>query len=149
MKFDELDLTILNNLQQDGRMSFRELGRKLNVPHTTVFTRVERLKKNGVIKKFAAMLHPHEVGGQINMIVVDTPPRESKEMAKKIAELDEAKKVFRTFDGKIIIKAVVANHPQKKGIEDFLTQLDGYPFTLYTINDIVKFDHTVSKEVLR
>ncbi|MFH1788505.1 MAG: Lrp/AsnC family transcriptional regulator [Candidatus Altiarchaeota archaeon] len=149
MKLDNLDLTILKNLQENGRMSFRELGRKLDVPHTTVFTRVERLKKKGVIKKFAALLHPHELGGQINLIVLDAPPSESKGIAKKIAELDEAKKVFRTYDGKVIIKAVVPSNSPEKGLEDFLTKLDGHHFTLYTINDIVKFDHIVHEDILK
>ena len=114
MKLDELDLTILNKLQENGRMSFRELGRKIKVPHTTVFTRVERLKKRDIIKKFSAILHPHDVGGQINLIVIDASPKESKEVAKKVAEFDEAKKVFRTFDGKIIVKAIVPNSPNKR-----------------------------------
>ena len=148
MKLDELDLTILKNLQEDGRLSFRELGRRLNIPHTTVFTRVERLKKRGVIKKFAAILHPHELGGQINMIVLDANPSESKALANEIAELDDAKKVFRTLDGKIIIKAVVSNSPDK-GVEDFLTKIEGHPFTLYSVKDIVKFDHTVHEDILK
>lgn len=148
MKLDELDLTILKHLQEDGRLSFRELGRRLNIPHTTVFTRVERLKKRGVIKKFAAILHPHELGGQINMIVLDANPSESKALANQIAELDDAKKVFRTLDGKIIIKAVVSNSPEK-GVEEFLTKIEGHPFTLYSVKDIVKFDHTVHEDILK
>lgn len=149
MKLDELDLSIIKNLQDDGRMSFRELGRKLDVPHTTVFTRVQRLKRKGIIKKFSAILHPHEVGGKINLIVLDASPAESKKVAQKIAELDEAKNVFRTFDGKIIIKAVVSGKSEDKGIEEFLTKMDGIPLTLYTINDVVKFDHGVHEDILR
>jgi DNA-binding Lrp family transcriptional regulator len=149
MKFDNLDLTILKHLQEDGRLSFRELGRKLKIPHTTVFTRVERLKKKGVIKKFAAILHPHELGGQINVIILDTNPSESKVVAKKIAELDGAKNVFRTLDGKIIIHAVVPGNPSEGGIESFLTKIEGRPFTLYSINDIVKFDHKVHEDILK
>lgn len=149
MKFDNLDRTILQYLQQNGRLSFRELGRILDVPHTTVFTRVERLKKKGIINKFAAIVRPHENGGQINIIVLDAPPSQSKNIAKKIAELDEAKKVFRTSAGKIIIKAVVPTHPDGEHLENFLTQLEGHPFTLYTVNDIVKFDHIVHDDILK
>lgn len=149
MKFDQLDLTILKHLQDDGRLSFRELGRKLDIPHTTVFTRVERLKKKGVIKKFAAILHPHELGGQINVIVLEPNPSESKSLAKKISELEGAKNVFRTLDGKIIIHAVVPSDPEAQGIEDFLTKIEGRPFTLYSINDIVKFDHKVHEDILK
>ncbi|HIE33980.1 MAG TPA: AsnC family transcriptional regulator, partial [Candidatus Altiarchaeales archaeon] len=48
MKIDKLDVEIIKNLQQDARLSFRELGQKLNVPHTTVFTRADRLVEKGI-----------------------------------------------------------------------------------------------------
>ena len=99
MKIDNLDLEIIKNLQQDARLSFRELGRKLNVPHTTVFTRAERLLERGIIKNFSAVLHPHDLGLQIGFIVVDTSAAQSKETAWKLAGFDEVRKVYRTFDG--------------------------------------------------
>ena len=146
MKIDDIDLEIIHHLQEDGRMSFRALGKRLGVQHTTIFTRVQRLKKKGIIKKFSAILHPHDVG-QIGIIVIDAPPSESKEMAEKISKFPEAKKVFRTFDGKIIIKAVIPHHPEQRGFEDFLTKLNGYPMSVYPIHDIIKYDHTVDKEM--
>lgn len=146
MKVDDIDLEIIDNLQEDGRMSFRALGKKLGVPHTTVFTRVQRLKRKGVIKRFSAILHPHDVG-QIGIIVIDAPPSESKEIAERISLFPETKHVFRTFDGKIIIKAVVSHHPEQKGLESFLTKLNGYPMTVYPVHDIIKYDHRVDKEM--
>jgi DNA-binding Lrp family transcriptional regulator len=41
MKIDELDLEIIKYLQADARMSFRDIGKNLGVPHTTVFTRAD------------------------------------------------------------------------------------------------------------
>lgn len=148
MKIDETDLNIIQHLQEDGRLSYRELGRRLDIPHTTIFTRVERLKRRGVIKKFSAIIHPHESGGQIGIVIIETPPSESKKVAEDIAKFDEAKKVFRTFDGKVIVKAVVPNHSGQKGFEEFLTKLNGYPITVYAAHDVVKYDHSVHREIL-
>ena len=148
MKIDELDLKILQNLQDEGRMSFRKLGRKLDVPHTTIFTRVERLKKKGIIKKFQAVIHPHEQNGQIGLIVLNVPPSESKRIAEEVSKLKEAKKVMRTFDGKIIIKAVVSKDGNR-GLEEFLSKLEGYPMTVYPIHDVVKYDHGVHSEIIK
>ena len=39
-------------LKADGRISYRELGDRFNIPHTTIFTRVQRLVKFGAIKRF-------------------------------------------------------------------------------------------------
>lgn len=148
MKIDNLDLDIIHNLQDDGRLSYRELGRKLGIPHTTIFTRVERLKRKGIIKKFSAIIHPHESGGQMGIVVIETPPSESRKVAQDISRFDEAKKVFRTFDGKVVVKAYVPNHSSQRGFEDFLTKLNGYPITVYAAHDVIKFDHSVQREII-
>jgi len=149
MKLDDLDLTILDHLQQDGRVSLRKLSQKLSIPHTTVFTRVERLKKQGVIKQFSAIVHPHETGGQLGVIIVEAPPSESKKVAEQISQLEEAKKVFRTFDGKIIVKAVVPQQEGHKGLEDFLTKLNGHRMQVYPIHEVIKFDHKIHDGILK
>lgn len=44
-KFDELDLGIIEALQENGRMSFREIGRRLEAPDATIRSRVNRLEQ--------------------------------------------------------------------------------------------------------
>ncbi|MEA3254944.1 MAG: AsnC family transcriptional regulator [Candidatus Altiarchaeota archaeon] len=149
MKIDNLDLKILKHLQEDARLSFRKLGKKLGVPHTTVFTRAERLVKRGVINKFAAILHPHELGLQTGFIIIDAPPSESKQIAQKVAGFNEARKVFRTFDGKVIAKIVVPNHGTHEGFEDFLTRLNEPALRAYSIHDVVKYDNAIHPSLLK
>lgn len=149
MKVDDLDLKILQHLQNNGRMSYRELGRILDTPHTTIFTRVEKLKNKGVINKFAALIHPHEQNAQIGVIVINSSPNQSKKLAEEISKHKEAKKVFRTLDGKIIIKAVVTNEGGQQGLEELLSRLNDHPMTVYPIHEVVKYDHTIHDEILR
>lgn len=146
MKIDNLDLNIIKHLQEDARLSFRELGQKLGVPHTTVFTRAERLQDRGVIKKFSAILHPHDLGLQIGYIVINVPPSQSRDVANHVANFEETRKVFRTFDGKIIAEVLV---PEKhKGLEEFLTKLNVSPIEVYPVHDVVKFEHKIHDEAL-
>ncbi len=147
MKIDNLDLEIIKNLQQDARLSFRELGRKLNVPHTTVFTRAERLLERGIIKNFSAVLHPHDLGLQIGFIVVDTSAAQSKETAWKLAGFDEVRKVYRTFDGKIFAKVIVPEGHH--GFENFLTKLGDMKINAFPVHDVVKYDHSIPESGLR
>jgi len=147
MKIDSLDLEIIKHLQEDARLSFRHLGRKLKVPHTTVFTRAEKLVKKGVIKKFSAIIHPHDLGLQTGFIIIDAPPAQSKQMAEKIAKFNETQRVYRTFDGKIITKVVVSD--QHKGLEKFLTKIGDYPMTTLAVHDVIKFDEGVHHETLK
>jgi len=51
-KIDEIDERILDELRENSRVSYRELARSLGIPHTTVWTRIEKLRKRGIIKKF-------------------------------------------------------------------------------------------------
>ncbi len=148
-RIDKLDLEIIKHLQDDGRMSFRELGRKLDVPHTTIFTRVNRLMDQGVIKKFSAVIHPHEIGFQIGYVIINTPPSQSKKVAIEISKFNEARKVFRTVDGKVIVKTVVPNHTVHDGLEKFLMKLNGHEMSVYPIHDVVKFDHTMHEDALK
>ncbi|VVB55105.1 putative HTH-type transcriptional regulator [uncultured archaeon] len=148
MKIDDLDTQILENLQSDARMSLRELGQKLGVPHTTVFTRVNRLVERGVIDQFTAKINPHDLGLKLGIIMIDAHPSESKKIAEEIAQHEEVQKVFRTFDGKIIVKVVVPNAEENVGFEEFLKKLDGHHMTVYPVHEVVKFEHTIPRSLL-
>ncbi len=56
MDLDALDRGILRILQEDGRMSYSEMARRLGVPESTIRLRVKKLKERGVIRKFAALM---------------------------------------------------------------------------------------------
>ncbi|MBN2251204.1 MAG: Lrp/AsnC family transcriptional regulator [Candidatus Altiarchaeota archaeon] len=149
MKIDKLDLEIIKHLQDDARLSFRKLGKTLGIPHTTVFTRAERLVEKGIINRFSAILHPHDLGLQMGFIVLDAAPSESKRIAQKLSAFPEANMVFRTFDGKIISKIVVPNQKPHAGLEEFLTKLNGCPFTAYPIHDVVKFESSIHPDLIK
>ena len=151
MKIDNIDLEIIKHLQEDARLSFRKLGKHMGIPHTTVFTRAERLLKKGVISRFAAVLHPNELGLQMGYIVINAQPSESKRIAEKLAGFNEVQQVFRTFDGKVISKVVVPN-PQGKphvGFEEFLMKLNEPNVTALPIHEVVKFDDTIHPDLLK
>lgn len=46
---DAVDLAILDQLQEDGRVSYRDIGQKVGVTHATVRTRVQQLIDSGVV----------------------------------------------------------------------------------------------------
>lgn len=50
---DKVDWTILRELQEDGRRSFREIGRNLALSERTVRTRVHRMRENGTLRILA------------------------------------------------------------------------------------------------
>jgi len=147
INLDALDREIIKHLQEDGRLSLRELGRRLNVPHTTIFTRVNKLVDKGVIKEFSAILHPHKLGFRLNFVVIDASSSDSKAIASALAECEEVMKVFRTKDGKVIVKAI-ARDSDPKCFEDLLSKLSKYNPTVYPVDDVVKYDHKLHDDFI-
>jgi Lrp/AsnC family transcriptional regulator for asnA, asnC and gidA len=58
---DELGQNIVEELQQDARQSYREIGRSLNVSEGTVRNRVKSMLNSGAIK-ISAVPNPQKLG---------------------------------------------------------------------------------------
>jgi Lrp/AsnC family transcriptional regulator, leucine-responsive regulatory protein len=68
-ELDDLDWRILGELQADGRLSFKELGRRVNLSSPAVAERVRRLEESGVITGYKAEIDPHRAGYPISAYV--------------------------------------------------------------------------------
>lgn len=56
MTLDETDLRILAALQEDGSLTNKQLAMKVHLSPTPVFERVKKLRDEGYIKKYVAVL---------------------------------------------------------------------------------------------
>lgn len=68
-RFDDVDRSILAELQADGRVSFSELGRRVGLSAPAVTERVRRLETQGVITGYRAIVDLEAVGLPIEAIV--------------------------------------------------------------------------------
>jgi len=59
---DDTDWRILAELQEDGRLSYNQLGKRVNLSSPAVAERVRRLEEAGVITGYRAEVDPAEVG---------------------------------------------------------------------------------------
>ncbi len=55
-KLDKVDLQILRTLQDNARLTTKELASRVSLSSTPVFERLKRLENNGYIKKYIAVL---------------------------------------------------------------------------------------------
>jgi DNA-binding Lrp family transcriptional regulator len=58
---DKIDQQIIQELQKDGRQSYREIARKLHVNDGTVRVRVRNLHRKNIVK-ITAMVDPDQLG---------------------------------------------------------------------------------------
>jgi len=59
---DSTDWKILRHLQQDARLSYNELGRRVGLSAPATAERVRRLEEAGVITGYSAQIDPTKVG---------------------------------------------------------------------------------------
>lgn len=65
MKLDDIDKKILRLLQNDAKLSVKELGDQVNLSSTPVFQRIKRLEKLGVIQGYSAIIDPDKIRTRI------------------------------------------------------------------------------------
>ena len=91
IELDDLDIAILQQLQEDGRRPFSEIGKSLNISSGTVRNRVARFMETGVFK-VVGWISPLAVGfkapAQIQVVV--EPPELLDAAVEAIAEIPEA-----------------------------------------------------------
>src|SRR3978361_530724 len=66
---DAVDLKILRNLQDDGRMSLADLAGKVGLSPSPCLRRVRMLEKAGVIARYVAVLDQQAVGLPVSVFV--------------------------------------------------------------------------------
>ena len=70
---EETDRKIVSLLARNGRMSFTELARQAGLSVSAVHQRVRRLEQDGVIKGYAAMFNPEDIGLPLTAFVSVKP----------------------------------------------------------------------------
>ncbi len=73
-ELDDIDVDIVRSLQQDGRKSFRQISRDLNISTPTVQARYQRLVNIGLIKSISPVIDSTNI-------------------------VDTKKKLIKTYDG--------------------------------------------------
>jgi Lrp/AsnC family transcriptional regulator for asnA, asnC and gidA len=107
---DELDKQILETLQQDGRISFADLSRKLNTAEATLRFRVKRLQDAKVITRFAALLDPAKVGFAVSgAILLKIDPAHLEEACKKLTAFNETVYLFQSTGEYDIVSVIFAH----------------------------------------
>ena len=119
---DKTDILILKALQENGRITVKDLALKVHLSPTPVFERMHRLEKEGVIQRYTAVLSPSKLGRGFMVFCSVRLRRMGKEIAhdfvsrvKGIPEVAECYNISGDFDYLLKIYA-----PDMKYYNDFL-----------------------------
>jgi Lrp/AsnC family leucine-responsive transcriptional regulator len=86
LEVDEIDRSILETLQENGRQKHNELARRLKIAQSTVSERVRRMEAQGIIKGYRAILDPQELGFDVSAFISLSLGRHEKAAIKEFEE---------------------------------------------------------------
>ncbi len=114
ISLDSLDWEILKTLQENSKQTYSEVGRQLGVAHSTIYDRIRKMEKNGVIKKWTVDIDHKKIG--INYVTarmtVYTDPKESENVAKELSGVKEVLEVSMSLSDELLIIAKVIARDQ-------------------------------------
>jgi Lrp/AsnC family transcriptional regulator for asnA, asnC and gidA len=101
-KTDDLDLKILSELATDASISVPKLSKKINVNASVVYSRIKRLVRKGLIKKFTIVVNDEALGFNVKALTginMDSKMRDNvlNELFR-IPEVREIAEVTGRFD---------------------------------------------------
>jgi Lrp/AsnC family transcriptional regulator, regulator for asnA, asnC and gidA len=110
-KVDEIDFTILSYLQEDGKKSYTEIAKSLNVSEGTVRTRINRMLKDNVFE-FIIHMNPNKIGLNVQVIIgISTKLGYQESIARELNRFSEVRFVG-AFSGQhdLIMQAYFKNN---------------------------------------
>lgn len=119
---DPLNWKILQLLQKDGRMSLRELGRRVHLSTPAVSERVRRMEAAGIITGYRAEVDMTRLGKPVQAFVNYTVSNRDKPAAlKTIRALPEIVACYHVAGAVALILVVQAENVAR--LEDIATKL--------------------------
>ncbi|MDQ4004863.1 MAG: Lrp/AsnC family transcriptional regulator, partial [Actinomycetota bacterium] len=131
-RLDDTDWKLLAELQEDGRASYSELGRRVALTAPAVAERIRRLEESGVIKRFRAEVDPTRLGYPITAFVrwTSTGPdcAHLGEVAKEIPEVLECHRITGETSYTLKVAATSVGH-----LEQLIDRLMPYGSTITSV----------------
>ncbi len=121
-KLDNIDLQILRTLQENARLTTKELAASVSLSSTPVFERLRRLENNGYIKKYIAVLDAEKLNQGFVVFCNVKLRRMNRDIAsdfvrmiKEIPQVTECYNISGSFDYLLKIHA-----PNMKYYQEFI-----------------------------
>ena len=114
MQLNEKDIRLLELLQSDCKMGLKEIARNLNSPVTTVHEKIKRFEKEGIIRKYTAVLDDKKLDKLLTVFIFvsikyhfpdEKNPLSQREIAQRISRIPNVQDVhIITGDWDLLLK---------------------------------------------
>lgn len=91
-KFDELDMKILSELTKDASISVPRLSKKLNINASVLYSRIKRLTKKSLIKKFTVLVNEEMLGINVKALIgLNRDPKLKESIHTELLKISEVR----------------------------------------------------------
>src|SRR3990172_12374250 len=144
---DSVDLQIVTLLQEDSRLSFNKIARKLGVSVGTAYNRVKNLETLGILKGYTVTLDSFKLGfGLTAIIMVQVEGGHLTEVEQEIAKNSNVIAIYDItgeYDA-----AVVTKFKDRASLNDFVKSLLATPYIKRTVTsvalDVIKEEYRIN-----
>ena len=141
-KLDKVDLQILRTLQENARLTTKELAAQVSLSSTPVFERLKRLEREGYIKKYIAVLDADKLNQGFVVFCNVKLRRMNKDIAmeftriiQNIPEVTECYNISGSYDYLLKIHA-----PNIKYYQEFIINVLGTIDSLGSLESMFVMD---------
>ncbi|MYY06558.1 MULTISPECIES: Lrp/AsnC family transcriptional regulator [unclassified Streptomyces] len=129
---DDIDWAIVDELQQDGRISLSELGRRVGLGSSATTERVRNLEAMGVITGYRAVVDLTRVGYPVLAVVrLKYPGNRHQPLRRLLAERREILECLRTTGDDCYTLKVAATSMEH--LETLMDELAGFGSTTTSV----------------
>ena len=128
IQLDRTDVQIIEMLQEDGRMLYKDIAQKAGVSLPTVRTRIQKLMDLGVIKKFTVIVDADKILGKVRgLVLLQVNPSDVDKVMARLVSMKEVREVYRTAGSNPLVLKVEAGDLDELGqlISERLSGIEG------------------------
>jgi len=97
MRVDKLDLRILRSLSRDGRKPYKTIAKDLDVSDATIRKRVDRMKRDGVIRQFHVLVNYERMGQFVKAFIgLKVNPSRLQDIVSELQNNPDVQVIYRT-----------------------------------------------------
>jgi len=136
MTLDETDEKILNNLLVDARQSAKQLALKLGMSTVTVLSRIKKLEKEKIIKRYTAIIDHEKIGYTLTAIIEIIAKND------RVVDIEDEISKFENVCGVYDITGstdtiIIAKFKERNELSKFVKGLAAIPNVENTITHVV------------
>lgn len=139
MELDRTDIEILRLMQNNARLSFRELAKTIGVSVPTISAHINTLEQLGILRGYRADIDPERLHESSIVLLVKCSPPDTAEVAEALSRVPEIRRVMIARGPRVLALATV---PREEDLDALLDRISKVP-------RILDYEHFVITSVLK